>query len=142
MVKQISVFLENKKGRLAEISKTLADNSINIRAMSIADTTDFGIVRFIADNPETAKAVLEKNEYTVVVKDVLAIAVDDEPGGLSKALNVLHEADITIEYLYAFIGTSKGKALVIIKVADEEKTVQVLKKNNIAVIKESELYKL
>lgn len=142
MVKQISVFLENKKGRLAEVSKTLADNGINIRAMSIADTKDFGILRFIVSDPEAAKKVLEEAEYTVAVKEVIAIGVPDEPGGLAKALAVLHSGEIVIEYMYAFIGTAGGKALVIMKVSDSTKAVDLLNKANIKVIDGSELYAL
>lgn len=142
MVKQISVFLENKKGRLAEVSKTLADNGINIRAMSIADTKDFGILRFIVDDPEAAKKVLEETEYTVAVKEVIAIAVPDEPGGLAKALAILHDGEIVIEYMYAFIGTADGKALVIMKASDAAKAVRLLNKANIKVIDGAELYAL
>lgn len=142
MVKQISVFLENKKGRLAQVSKTLADNGINIRAMSIADTKDFGILRFIADDPEKAKKILLEADYTVMVKDVLAIAVPDSPGGLAKALEVLYGGAIVIEYMYAFIGKNEGKALVIMKVSDDKKAIELLKDSPVDVIGEKELYSL
>jgi hypothetical protein len=140
MVKQISVFLENKEGRLAEVTKTIAGSGINIRAMSIADTTDFGIVRFIVNDPELAKKVLEEAEFTVSVKDVLAIGITDEPGSLSKALSCLQNDNIVIEYMYAFIGKCEGKALVILKVSDNEKAVISLTENGIAIIDGNELY--
>lgn len=140
MVKQLSVFLENKEGRLAEVTKTIADCGVNIRAMSVADTADFGIVRFIVNDPAAAKKALEGAEFTVMVKDVLAIAVSDEPGALSKALMCLQKAGIVIEYLYAFIGKCEGKALVILKVSDNEKAIKAMTESGITVIDENELY--
>lgn len=140
MVKQLSVFLENKEGRLAEVTKTIADSGVNIRAMYVADTADFGIVRFIVNDPDTAKKALEEAEFTVIVKDVLAVGVDDETGALSKALTCLQQADIIIEYLYAFIGKCEGKALVILKVSDNEKAINSLTENGISVIDENALY--
>jgi hypothetical protein len=142
MVKQISVFLENKEGRLANVTKTIADSGINIRAMSIADTTDFGILRLIVNDPEKAKTVLENAEFTVSVKEVLAIGITDEPGSLSKAMASLLKDDIIIEYMYAFLGKCDGKALVILKVSDNEKAVKSLEASGIDVISEQELYNL
>ena len=142
MVKQISVFLENKEGRLAEVTKAIADSGINIRAMSIADTTDFGILRLIVNDPQLARKVLEKAQFTVSVKEVLAIGITDEPGSLSKALECLLKDDIVIEYMYAFLGKCDGKALVILKLSDNEKAVESLTKNGISVINEQDLYSL
>lgn len=142
MVKQISVFLENKEGRLAEVTKTIADSGINIRAMSIADTTDFGILRLIVNDPQRASDVLIGAEYTISVKEVVAIGIDDKPGGLSKALTCLQKDGIVIEYMYAFLGKCEGKALVILKLSDNEKAVEILKANGITVITEQELYNL
>ena len=140
MVKQISVFLENKEGRLADVTKTIADNGINIRAMSIADTTDFGILRIIVSDPELTSKVLKEAEFTVSVKEVLAIGITDEPGSLSKALECLLKNDIVIEYMYAFLGKCQDKALVILKVSDNEKAVASLTESGISVINEQELY--
>jgi hypothetical protein len=142
VVKQISVFLENKEGRLANVTKIIADSGINIRAMSIADTTDFGILRLIVNDPESAKIVLENAEFTVSVKEVLAIGIADEPGSLSKAMASLLENDIVIEYMYAFLGKCQGKALVILKVSDNEKALKSLEAGGIDVISEQELYNL
>jgi hypothetical protein len=142
LVKQISVFLENKEGRLAEVTKTIADSGINIRAMSIADTTDFGILRLIVNDPELANKVLTEAAFTVSVKDVLAIGIPDKPGSLSKALECLVKDGIVIEYMYAFFGKCDGKALVILKVSDNEKAVASLTGDGISVIEEQELYSL
>lgn len=142
MVKQISVFLENKEGRLADVTKTIAENGINIRAMSIADTTDFGILRLIVDDPQKAQKVLEDAQFTVKVKDVLAVGIDDEPGGLAKVLGILLQSDIAIEYMYAFLGKCKGMALVILKLSDNEKAVASLAQQGISVIAPEELYNL
>jgi ACT domain-containing protein len=142
MVKQISVFLENKEGRLAEVTKTIADNGINIRAMSIADTTDFGILRLIVDDPQKALKVLEGAQYTVKVKEVLAVGFNDEPGALAKVLDILFKADITIEYMYAFLGKCKDMALVILKLSDNDRAVASLMQQGVSVIAEQELYSL
>jgi len=142
MIKQISVFLENKEGRLAEVIKTLADSDINIRALSIADTTDFGILRLIVNDPETAFKVLTKAEFTVSVKEVLAIGITDELGSLSKVLQVLSVNSVIIEYVYAFLGKSGDEAMVILKVSDNDKTVKALESVGVSVIGAQEVYKL
>ena len=142
LIKQISVFLENKSGRLAEVTKVLGDNNIDISALSIADTTDFGILRLIVNNPQKAEQVLKENEFTVSSTSVIAIAVPDKPGGLSKALGVLNELSIGIEYMYAFVGKSDNEALVIIRVENPEKAVEVLMNNNIDVLPSEKVYKL
>jgi hypothetical protein len=142
MVKQISVFLENKEGRLAEVTRVLAENGINIRALSIADTTDFGILRVIVNDPDKAYQVLAGEGFTVSVKEVLAIGITDEPGSLAKALLSLHTNGIVIEYMYAFLGKADEKAMVILKVSDNEKTVAVLEKTGVSVIDAQDVYKL
>lgn len=142
MVKQISVFLENKEGRLAAITETLADNGVNIRAMSIADTTDFGILRLIVNDPEKANSVLVAADFSVKVKEVLAIGITDEPGSLAKAMRCLHENKVTIEYMYAFLGKCNGKANVILKVSDDEKAIKSLASSGIEVISEDDLYNM
>jgi hypothetical protein len=142
MVKQISVFLENKEGRLAEVTKCLADNGINIRALSIADTTDFGILRLIVNDPDAAFRVLKAADFTVSIKDVLAIGITDEPGALSKALQELRAGGIVIEYMYAFLGKADGKAMVILKVSDIDKTVKALESIGVSVIEAKDVYKL
>ncbi|TYQ15816.1 UNVERIFIED_CONTAM: hypothetical protein Cloal_2306 [Acetivibrio alkalicellulosi] len=141
-VKQISVFLENKSGRLAEVTKVLASNNIDISALSIADTTDFGILRLIVNDPEKAEKALKESEFTVSCTSVIAIAIEDKPGGLSKALNILEEKAIGIEYMYAFVGKTSDEALVIIRVEDPCKAVDVLMNNGIKVLSSDKVYKL
>ena len=107
LVKQISVFLENKSGRLAEVTRTLASNNIDISALSIADTTDFGILRLIVNDPETAESVLNQNGFTVSCTSVIAVSVADKPGGLAVALDILDSEGFGIEYLYALCRQGK-----------------------------------
>lgn len=142
LVKQISVFLENKSGRLAEVTKILGDNGIDIGALCIADTTDFGILRLIVDKPIDAERALSENGFTVSCTNVIAIAVDDKPGGLAAALEVLSRESIGIEYMYAFIGRDSQNALVILRVEDYDKAVEVLNKNGIRVLSPNEVYDL
>lgn len=133
-VKQISVFVENKFGKISEIIKVLAENSIDISALSLADTSEFGILRLIVDKPELAADVLKAEGVIVKLNDVLAIAIDDAPGGLSKALGVLTEADVVIEYMYAFIGKADGKAMTVIRVDDEIKAINALNAGGITLL--------
>ncbi len=142
LVKQISVFLENKSGRLAEVTKTLAGKDIDISALSIADTTDFGILRLIVNKPELAEEILKENGFTVSCTNVIAIAVEDKPGGLSKALDVLESNSIGIEYMYAFVGKATNDALVIIRVEDAQKAIDTLSAQNIKVLTSDTVYKL
>ncbi len=133
-VKQLSVFVENKFGRMAEILSALAKNSIDISALSLADTSEFGILRLIVDKPELAVEVLKEEGVIVKLNDILAIAVDDTPGGLSKALNVLTEANVVIEYMYAFIGKADGKAMTVIRVDDEPKAIEALNNGGVTLL--------
>ena len=133
-VKQLSVFVENKFGKLAEILGALAKNSIDISALSLADTSEFGILRLIVDKPELAVSVLKEEGVIVKLSDVLAIAIDDCPGGLSKALDILTEANVVIEYMYAFIGKADGKAMTVIRVDDEAKAIDALKNGGVTLL--------
>ncbi|HOQ01772.1 MAG TPA: ACT domain-containing protein [Acetivibrio clariflavus] len=142
LIKQISVFLENKSGRLAEVTKVLGENNIDISALSIADTTDFGILRLIVNNPDMAEKVLRENEFTVSLTDVIGIGVEDKPGGLNKALSVLEKNDIGIEYMYAFVGKMSDEAMVIIRVDDSDKAIETLKNGGIKVLSPESVYKL
>lgn len=125
-VSQISVFLENKSGRLAEVAKLLADNGINIRALSIADTSDFGILRLIVDNPEKAAAVLRDSGLAVSLTDVIAVRMKDKPGGLSEVVQILSEANINIEYMYAFVTRSNEQAVVVLRVEQLDEAIAAL----------------
>lgn len=142
MVKQISVFLENKAGRLGKVTQVLGENKINIRALSIADTSDFGILRLIVNDPERAYQVLKSNGFTVSTTEVLAVQVPDTPGGLAEVLNIMGQGEINIEYLYAFIGTTSKDALVIFKVADPIKAQEYCQKNNVVFLTADQVYSL
>lgn len=133
-VKQLSVFVENKFGRISEIINALAENSIDISALSLADTSEFGILRLIVDKPELAVDVLKEEGVIVKLSDVLAIAIDDTPGGLAKALSVLTDANVVIEYMYAFIGKADGKAMTVIRVDDEAKAIDALNKGGVTLL--------
>lgn len=133
-VKQLSVFVENKFGRISEIINALAEKSIDISALSLADTSEFGILRLIVDKPELAVDVLKAEGVIVKLSDVLAIAIDDAPGGLAKALEVLTAANVVIEYMYAFIGKADGKAMTVIRVDDEPKAIDALNKGGITLL--------
>jgi hypothetical protein len=141
-VKQISVFLENKSGRLSAVTNLLAAKGINIRALSIADTSDFGILRLIVDDPDQAYRVLREAAFTVSITEVIGVEMPDEPGGLARVLAVLEEAGINIEYLYAFIGRGQGGALVIFRVENLEEAVQHLQAAGVKVLQGEILYKM
>lgn len=142
LIKQISVFLENKSGRLAEVTRILGDNDINISALSIADTTDFGILRLIVNKPEEAEKQLKENGFTVSCTHVMAIGVADKPGGLASALDVLKKESIGIEYMYAFVGKKTQEALVILRFEEPEKAACALIKNDVKIISSNEVYEL
>lgn len=141
-VKQISVFLENKGGRLADVTKALGEQGIDISALSIADTTNFGILRMIVNNPDRAESALKEKGYAVRVSEVLAMAVEDTPGSLSGALDILEKSGIAIEYIYAFVGKTDSRALVVLKAGDMDKASRVLTDAGICVLGDEEVYKL
>lgn len=141
-VKQISVFLENKSGRLADVTKILGENGINISALSIADTTDFGILRLIVSDPEKAEKVLREKKFTVSTTEVIALEVSDDPGGLADALEILKEEDISVEYLYAFTGKSQGGAMVLFRVEEPHKAAEKLSKRGIKILNGDFIYNL
>ncbi|MDI3534511.1 MAG: hypothetical protein PWQ82_876 [Thermosediminibacterales bacterium] len=132
-VKQISVFLENKPGRLAAVTKVLADKGIDISAISIADTTQFGILRMIVNKPEEAMAAVKQAGFPASTTEVLAVEVQDEPGGLNHALQVLQQAEVSVEYLYSFIKRNEDKALILFRVEDPQKAVEALKSAGIKI---------
>ena len=141
LVKQVSAFIENKAGRLNEIADTLAKNNVDISALSLADTTDYGIVRMIVCDPE--KAVLSLRESGVVCKitETLAIAIDDAPGGFAKGLKVLTDNGIEIKYMYACISHAAGKALMIVSVDDPEKAQELIASTDAGKVNPSEIYR-
>jgi hypothetical protein len=137
---QLSVFLENRPGSLMEPLKVLADADINLVSISLADTEQFGILRLVLKDWEFAKSVLEKDGWVVNVSDVVAVDVDDQPGGLVKMLDILAEAGINIEYMYAFALRRNVKAVLLFRFEDPDAAIEVLEKAGIGVIQEAELY--
>lgn len=128
MIKQLSVFIENKPGRLCQVTKIISDNGINIHALSIADTTDFGILRIIVKDYEKAKRVLKEQGFTVKITDVIAVSLEHTPGSLAGVLKKLEDADISIEYMYAFTSRSDNHdALVILRLSNQEQSVEKLR---------------
>ncbi len=134
-VEQISIFLENKSGRLAEVAGVLAKAEINIRALSLADTTDFGILRLIVNDTEKAKQVLKDNGFTVGKTEVIGVEVADKPGGLSEILRVMKDHNINVEYMYAFVQKSAGNAVIIFRFDELEKAIDVLRKSGIRIMR-------
>ncbi len=125
-MKQISVFLENKEGRLFEVCDLLGKNNLNIRALSVADTADFGIVRMIVEDHGRAYQALKEAGFTVALTEVIAVEVPDEPGGLARVLEVLKDAKINVEYLYCFVGRSSNRAIDIMRVEKIEEATRIL----------------
>ena len=141
-VEQISIFIENKSGRLAEITRILGEALINIRALSLADTSDFGILRLIVNDVEKAKAVLKEKGFTVNKTEVVAVEVPDSPGGLSAILQALDKEQTNIEYMYAFVERCGGNAVIIFRFDDIDKAIDVLKSNGFNVLQGERLYNM
>lgn len=141
-VDQLSIFLENRAGRLAEVTRLLSESGVNIRALSLADTSDFGILRLIVSDFEAARDKLKENGFTVGRTSVVAVEVDDQPGGLNNILHLLQDADINVEYMYAFVQQSGNSAVLIFRFDRTDEGIEVLQKNDIKIIEGSTLYKL
>jgi hypothetical protein len=141
-VKQISVFLENKKGRLYEALYALGMANINIRALSIADTSEFGILRLIVPSPEKAKKALEKNDFAVGENEVIVVGLQDRPGGLAEVLKIMNDADINVEYLYAFVEKKGQKAIVVLRTEKIDEGIKALKNGGVTVLSAHEVYSL
>ena len=142
LVKQISVFVENASGKLSKITSILAEGGINIRALSIADTTDFGILRMIVQDPEKAVSILLDNDIMVKSTEVIVVGIDDEPGGLNKALCLLRDSYVTLEYLYAFVSKHENEAYVIMKTDHVEEAIKALSAGGVRVLQAKEVYGL
>jgi hypothetical protein len=133
-IKQISVFLENVSGRLAEVTKILSDGGVNLRAITIADTADFGILRIVSDSPERTLGLLEEGGFTARVTEVLAVEIEDRPGGLSSVMEIFFNNNVNIEYLYASLETHQENAVVIFKVEDIEHGQKIIVENGLNAI--------
>jgi hypothetical protein len=139
-VEQISVFLENKAGRLFEVTRILAEAGINIRALSLADTSDFGILRLIVNDNNRAKEVLRQQGFTVGKTEVVAVEVTDQPGGLHRILEILYKANVNVEYMYAFVHQSGNNAVIIFRFDHVEEALKILAENHVTVIEDKKLY--
>jgi hypothetical protein len=138
-VEQISIFLENKSGRLAEVTSVLSEAGINIRALYLADTADFGILRLIVSDTEKARQVLKGNGFTVEKTRVVAIEVPDKPGGLSSILNIIKKEGINVEYMYAFVEKSGENAIVIFRFDEFDKSINILRQAGVRILGGEEL---
>ena len=141
-VKQISVFLENKPGKLAEFTDVLSDNKIDMRALSLAEAADFGIARVIVDDVYNASTILKDAGYVFSMTKVVAAVIPDEPGGLSHVIKTLGDSGVNIAYMYAFTTPKKGTACMILRVEDVAKAIEVLQKEGIRQVEQEELTEL
>ena len=140
MIKQVSVFVENKKGRLARITEVLGQGGIDLVALSIADTTNFGIMRCIVSDPDKAMELLKSHDFTASTTDVIVAEVADKPGGLSSVLALLDKADISVEYLYSFVRTPNENALILFRVEDITAAVDALRAGGVKLLNEKDVY--
>ena len=141
-LKQLTVFVENKQGTLVNITDTLANHNVNLRALSIADTRDFGILRLIVNDNETAYNTLSEQGYLIKITEVVGVKIGDAPGKLSKALQVLDEAGINMEYLYAFMARTEKHAYVVLRVADNATAEAALEAAGFHLITDEDVAKL
>ena len=141
-VQQISVFIENKEGRMKKAINTLAEENINIRALSIADTTKYGILRLIVSDRQKAISALEKNGFVVKENEVIILAVPDEPNGLNSTLEIFDEKDINLEYLYAFVSSKTEEAIVVMRLENMEKAIEALQNSDAKILTEEDIKEL
>ncbi len=141
-IKQISLFVENKPGRMAKVSKTLSDAGVNIRAMTIAEAGDFGVIRMVVDNPEKGYKVLHDNGFTVSTTDVLAVEMKDTPGGLYEIVDALGSNKINVDYAYAFVTAKAQRAMLILRVDDIVKAKQALTAKGVKIATKEEIQKI
>jgi len=137
--KQLSVFIENKKGWLYRVTGQLSGAGVNIRAMSIADTTDFGILRMIVDNNDAALATLKANNYIVSENEVIGVSINDIPGALAKIMQILCEHDINVEYIYAFNASANKNAYVVLRVDNNYSAEKALRENGVQIITKKDI---
>jgi len=139
-VTQLSVFLGNEEGRLAEVMSVLAKVKVNIRALSLADTADFGVLRIIVDAPDSAIAALKKSDIMVKTTDIIAAEVEDKPGGLAKVLKVFKDEKINIEYMYAFVEKRNDNAVLVFRVENIDEVIKKLKKSSVNILQAGDVY--
>lgn len=139
LLNQLSVLISNRKGRLVNVTKILSNNNIDVRAISIFDTPEFGILRIIVDKPEMAKNLLRDKGYSVNLSKVMAIDLEDEPGCLNDVISVLDENDISIEYMYSFVLQKGVSPMMLLKVDNDQKAIECLNEANIKVVRQKKL---
>ncbi|MDO5814193.1 MAG: acetolactate synthase [Methanobrevibacter sp.] len=141
-IKQLSIFLQNKMGSLSKPLEVLTVADVNIRAMCMADTSEFGILRLVVDDPIKGKEALEENNFLVKITDIIGVEMNDAPGGLTAVLDVIKENLIDLEYLYAFSHDKEDKAILLLHADDIDHLITVLSDNNIPIVSAEEVYKL
>jgi len=141
-VEQISIFIENKSGRLAEVSGILGQAGVNIRALSLADTSDFGILRLIVNDTEKALSILRDHNFTVSKTEVIGVEVPDTPGGLSSILQILDQNNVNVEYMYAFVERSGDNAVIIFRFDHVDEAISALTRNGVKILKGEQLTKI
>lgn len=141
-VEQISIFIENKSGRLAEVTRVLGEAGVNIRALSLADTSDFGILRLIVNKTDEAKAVLKSKGFTVNKTDVVAVEVPDRPLGLNSILEILDQGKVNVEYMYAFVERCGENAVIIFRFDNTDEAIQVLTQGGITILTGERIYNM
>lgn len=139
---QISIFLENKKGRLFEVCSLLGRNRINIRALSVAESEEFGVLRLVVDRPEQAVRLLKQDGFVASLTDIVAVEVADEPGGLAGVLRIFSKNGINVEYMYGFVEKSSDKAILVFRFEDPDKAIRLLKKEKVKIIGKKDVVNL
>lgn len=141
-IKQLSIFLQNRMGSLSKPLEVLTFADVNIRAMCMADTSEFGILRLVVDDPEKGKAALEENNFLVKITEIIGVEMTDTPGGLTTVLKVIKNNLIDLEYLYAFSHDKEGKAILLLHADNIDNLISVLSENNIPIVSAEEVYNL
>ena len=141
-IKQLSIFLQNRMGSLSKPLDILSAAGVNLRAMCMADTSEFGILRLVVDDPEKGKEVLEEKNFLVKITEIIGVEMVDEPGGLTDVLKIIKENEIDLEYLYAFSHNKAGKAILLLHSDNIDELISVLEKNNITIVPSQEVYNL
>lgn len=142
LISQLSIFVENRPGRLSSITRLLEENGIDIRALCVADTSDFGILRLIVKDPQKAYEALKQEGYSVMLTEFLAIGIEDKPGGLAKAMEILFENQISVEYMYAFLSKTDGMAYVILRVPNHTAAAEAFQKQGVRMLTSEDVYNM
>ena len=141
-IKQLSIFLQNRMGSLSKPLEVLSENDVNIRAMCMADTSEFGILRLVVDDPFKGKEVLEQNNFLVKITDIIGVEMFDAPGGLTSVLKIIKDNEIDLEYLYAFTHNKINRAILLLHADDIDNLIEILSKNNVRIVPAEEVYNL